>query len=674
MNFSNYPLLKILIPYVFGLLLGYLVPLPTYFCHFSFFIAACFWLLSLFFRQETSDFWRTIKTLFLWLIFIFAGLSAMTWRMMPSVTADEERVMAGEEDWIVEVVEVPETRARSVRATAQVLGGARGSSFREKVLLYLAPDSLHPIHYGDLLLVHTQLNAVEEPKNPDMFDYRSYLHKRGISLTGYVAKGGAMLLSHRTPDPLKVFSQQIQNRLAGLFRQSGMSGREYEIITAILLGAGGNLDPELRQSYAAAGVSHILCVSGMHVGVIFMILNFLMKPMELARQTRAVKAILLILTIWLYACITGLSPSVIRSATMFSFVTIGGIVHRNTNIFHSLTASLFILLIINPLLLFEVGFQLSYLAVFGIVLFQPLIVSIYHAKTKIGRYLFELISVSIAAQLGTFPISIFYFGQFPNYFIFSNLSVITLSSVVIITGIVLLVTSFIPFLVKGVALILTGEIRLMNNIIGFIEQLPHSVTDNIDYHYLQVIFLYVAIFGFYLLIIHKRKHWFWITLSAFTLFSGCFAIKKVWLTSSDEMVIYQIRGVSAIGFRDGNECVFLSDSIKDLESSLFEYNIGNHYRKQHAKYIFVNVDSSKYCNDFVYKNGRFICFKKSKYFLLKKNEKIYPAIHPIEVDGIILQYNPRQLPEEVSRGVHFRSIIMDGTVTPFYRKRWQNVP
>lgn len=670
MNFSNYPLLKILIPYVMGLLWGYFIHFSGYFCQFFFFVAVVFWLISLLFRQRRNYFWRVAKTLLLWMVFVFAGLTAMTWRMKPTVTAEEERMMAENRTWLVEVVEVPEPRARSVRATVQVLGGARGSSFRERVLLYLVPDTLHPVHYGDLLLVRTQLKAVEGPQNPDMFNYRQYLRKRGISLTGYVSAGGWQRLAHRTPNPLKAFSQRLQGSLTDIFRWSGMSGHEYEVIAAVLLGAGGTLDPELRQSYAAAGVSHILCVSGMHVGVIFMILNFLMKPMELSRQTRALKALLLILSIWLYACITGLSPSVIRAATMFSFVTIGGLVHRNTNIFHSLTASLFILLIINPLLLFEVGFQLSYLAVFGIVLFQPLIASLYHAKTKPGRYFLELLSVSIAAQLGTFPISIFYFGQFPNYFILSNLSVITLSSVVIISGIILLAISFVPFLVKGVALILTGEIRLMNGIISFVEHLPNSVTPNIDYHFLQVIFLYVTIFALYLLIVKKRKYWFWTMLSSFTLFSGTFAAKRIMLANSDEMVVYQIRNVSAIGVQCGKECVFFSDSIQDMQNPLFEYNIGNHFRKQHANYRFVNMDTYRFCGEYVFKSGRFLCFNEKKYLLLKKNEKIYPTAHPIEVDGIVLQYNPRQLPEEVARGVRYQYVIVDGTVTPFYRRRW----
>ncbi|MBR6333303.1 MAG: ComEC family competence protein [Bacteroidales bacterium] len=635
MNFSNYPLLKILIPYVIGLLWGYYGHFPVYYCQFSFFVAFVFWLISLFFRQKNRGFWRTVKTALLWLVFCFAGLAAMNWRMAPTVTAVEERLAEEYRDWFVEVVEVPEPRARSVRITVQVLGSARGSSFRERALLYLAPDPDHPIHYGDLLLVHAQLKAVEGPRNPDMFDYRQYLRKRGISLTGYVSAGGWQRLAHRTPNPLKAFSQRLQGSLTAIFRRSGMSGHEYEVIAAVLLGAGGTLDPALRQSYAAAGASHILCVSGMHVGVIFMILNFLMKPMELARQTRALKAVLLIFSIWLYACITGLSPSVIRAATMFSFVTIGGLVHRNTNIFHSLTASLFILLILNPLLLFEVGFQLSYLAVFGIVLFQPLISSLYHAKTKVGRYLLELLSVSIAAQIGTFPISIHYFGQFPNYFILTNLSVITLSSVVIITGIVLLTISFVPFLVKGGSLILTGEIRLMNGIIEHIEQLPHSVTTNIDYHVLQVILLYISIFSLYLLIVKKRKHWFWLTLSAFTLFSGCFAVKKCLLVHSDEMVVYQIRNVRAIGFRDGSQCVLLSDSIQDTQSPFFDYNIGNHYRKQHAQYQFVSIDGADFKNSYLCKKGRMVCFKGRTYLLLKGKEKVYPSANSMPADSIL---------------------------------------
>ncbi|MBO7647139.1 MAG: DUF4131 domain-containing protein, partial [Bacteroidales bacterium] len=226
MNFSNYPLLKILIPYVMGLLWGYFIHFSGYFCQFSFFVAVVFWLISLLFRQKRSYYWRVAKTLLLWAVFVFAGLSAMTWRMKPTVTAEEERMMAENRTWLVEVVEVPEPRARSVRATVQVLGGARGSSFREKVLLYLAPDTLHPVHYGDLLLVHTQLQAVEEPQNPDMFNYRQYLRKRGISLTGYVSAGGWQRLAHRTPDPLKAFSQRLQGSLTDIFRWSGMSGHE----------------------------------------------------------------------------------------------------------------------------------------------------------------------------------------------------------------------------------------------------------------------------------------------------------------------------------------------------------------------------------------------------------------------------------------------------------------
>ena len=166
--------------------------------------------------------------------------------------------------------------------------------------------------------------------------------------------------------------------------------------------------------------------------------------------------------VWLYAHITGLAPSVTRSATMFTFVAVGQLLQRNTNVFHSLFASAFILLVVNPLLIFEVGFQLSYLAVAGIVLFQPKLAAVYRCRTRIGRYFWELLTVSVAAQLGTSPVSIYYFAQFPNYFMLSNLSVIALSFAVIITGVVLLPVSFIPLIPKYLTWILTMEIKAMN--------------------------------------------------------------------------------------------------------------------------------------------------------------------------------------------------------------------
>ena len=447
--------------------------------------------------------WRAVQTIAMALAFILTGILSTDMRLHPSLPAE---LMQNNPDWVVRVADEPAMRQNSVKVPAEVLLTNSKQNVKAKILLYLKPSAdAATLHYGDILFVHAKLSRIPPPCNPDAFDNRRYMQRRGIFYTGYVNQNAWQQVGHKPANLLKRFAQTTRNRLTNIYISAGMSGEELDILKAILLGDDDTLDPELKTSYSSAGVSHILCVSGMHVGVIFMVVNFLLKPLDLFRRSRILKTILVMLVIWLYAHITGLAPSVTRSATMFTFVAIGQLLRRNTNIFHSLFASIFILLIIHPLLLFEVGFQLSYLAVAGIVLFQPKIAALYHCKTRIGSYFWELITVSVAAQLGTSPISIYYFAKFPNYFLLSNISVITLSFAVIITGISLLPLSLIPFFTHYVSWMLTKEISIMNHIIRFINHLPHAVTENIDYNLPQVLLLYGVIGCICVLLYRKSR-------------------------------------------------------------------------------------------------------------------------------------------------------------------------
>jgi len=307
---------------------------------------------------------------------------------------------------------------------------------------------------------------------------------------------------------------QVQHYFSEALAEAGISGSEYSIINAILLGNKESLDTELRAYYNAVGVGHILCVSGLHVGVIFLILNFLLHPLDYSKKSRLFKALILLFFIWIYACITGLSPSVTRAATMFSFVTFGNLLHRHTNIFHSLFTSLFILLIINPLWLFNLGFQLSYAAVFGIVIFQQKLVALWTPKNKVLTYLWNLITVSVAAQLATFPLSVYTFGMFPNYFLLGNLSVVTLSFVIVVSGVLLLVVSFVPYLSTWVAQLLTFEIKLMNILTQSIRKMPGSVTENISISWVQMLLIYLCIIFFFLLLQQQKKRYYWLGLTS----------------------------------------------------------------------------------------------------------------------------------------------------------------
>jgi len=505
---SNYPILKLLIPYILGVFLAYFTDLgniPFYFC---FPVLLIFLLIATIFCRINRAKISAWGCILLTIIPILLGFSITNFHFSKPFSPEEEEYIFNHKNWCVTIVEEPIEKQRSYKLIVRIEKSFEGKNIEKKALLYIQKDSLSKeLHYGDRLFITTSFSFVEKQRNPEAFDQQKYLRRKGIYLTGYVSSEGWRKIETAPVNPIKKTALKIQQMLAAHFATSGLVGAEYDIITAILLGADETMDAELKSQYASAGVSHILSVSGMHVGIMFMLVNFILQPLNYSRKTKFLKAVIILLFIWFYAAVTGLSPSVQRAAVMFSFATCGTLLERNTNIFHSLFASLFILLLVSPLLIFEIGFQLSYLAVFGIVLFQKPIFKLIKVKTFIGRYLWELASVSIAAQLATFPISVYYFGQFPNYFLISNLSVIFLSSLIMMTGILTLFFSFWPLLSSAVGWILTYEIKLMNWIIKVVESLPGAVTEGLHYSISQTFLLYCIIaFLFYFALKKKNIH------------------------------------------------------------------------------------------------------------------------------------------------------------------------
>ena len=606
--------------------------------------------------------WQGLKTFLIIIGFLFAGMAATILRISPHHSESQKQALAHETCWTARIIDFPVEREKSMKTVVEILQSASGQPLREKMLLYVQKDSsAQKLHYGDLLYVSFRPEEISPPRNPDAFDNQRYMSRKGIFYAGYVGNGHWENIGREVPNLFREMSRKMQQRLSQTFVLTGMSGREYDIIRAILLGDDDTMEPALKAS----------CVSGMHVGIIFMIIDFILKPLDLFRGTRILKVLLLLAIIWLYAGITGLSPSVTRSATMFTFVSVGSLMRRNTNVFHSLLASLFILLVINPLYLFEVGFQLSYSAVFSIVWFQPVIAGLYTCKTRIGRYFWELLSVSVAAQIGTFPISIYYFGQFPNYFILSNLSVITLSFIVMITGILLLSVSWVTVLAKWGAWLLTKEIRLMNGIISFIEKLPGSVTTDIDYSIPQVIFLYICILLVLITLKYHHRITGWLAYASFALFSFCFGIRKMELLRQDDVTVYAIRNVSTIDFCYRQQAILFSDSIHSKEDSQYGYSIQNHARKQHAVRRFVPVDTAAFDAPFLCKRGPFIQYGDKTFYLLKRKERLYQTTLKAAADVLILQHNPVQKPEEVADILTFKKVMADETVGKYYKERWQ---
>lgn len=671
MNLRKFPLLKMLLPYLCGILFSYFY-LSTYLNPLILFAFST----SLLVLASLLRFLFPLRghlpaLLSLSVAFFLLGITLTNLRVCPNHFSEVKKLVQNREFFTLQIIENPTEKEKSFKLIVQLLSDNDHHTISKKAVLYLqkCPKSAQ-LQVGDYLMVHTKFKVFSPPQNPYAFDNQKYMKRKGIYFTAYASSQQWEYLSHASIHPLRTAASKAQHHFSTLFAQNGLQGEEYAVITAVLLGNDDTMEADLKAHFAAAGVSHILCVSGMHVGIIFMIINFLTKPLDYSPRLRFLKAFILLLVIWSYAHITGLAPSVKRAATMFTFVTLGSLLHRPTSIYHSLFASMFILLLINPLLLFEIGFQMSYLAVFGIVLIQPPLTRLWKPKYKVINYLWELATVSVAAQLTTFPLSLFYFGQFPNYFLLSNLSVISLSFLIVMTGIVLLVFSWIPPLSRLIGILLTHEIRLLNQIVKGIESLPGSVTENIAITAPQMMLIYGIITAAFLYFMKKRFLFKTLALSTFLLLGITFFIDKVKSQNRRELTLYAIDKMCAVECNAGTHGVLLLDSAAQFSPFAYDFNIKNHVRMQHIENEIISLDTSLYVCQNLVKQSHFLRFDTHTVFFLSGREWLYPMPEPVQVDVLCIQHNPRIPMCKLLQTFRFRTLLIDGTNSPYYEQRW----
>ena len=307
------------------------------------------------------------------------------------------------------VSENPTAGQRYFKTPAVVLAHAdsNGTHFiREKIILFLETDSTEALPApGDTLLALAWLSELPPPQNPGEFDYRAYMKRRHVFSSGFIRRTHYTVTPAQTKS-LRNLPAQLRENTQQIFAAKGIAGDEFAVLNALTLGDKKDLDQDLRQAYSSSGATHILAVSGLHVGIIFAILSLLFSFLERKQHGKLFKNVLCIFCLWCYAALVGFSPSVTRATVMFSFVLAGQMMRRHISIYNSLAASAFFICLFRPFDLFDAGFQLSYCAVISIVYFQPTIYRLLYVRHKITDYFWQLLSVSFAAQIGTLPITL----------------------------------------------------------------------------------------------------------------------------------------------------------------------------------------------------------------------------------------------------------------------------
>lgn len=478
---------------------------------------------------------------------------------------------AGREVFVARLAECPTEKERSVKVILKM------QSDQGAVMAYFEKDERSlGLRYGDVIAFYEPPDMVEPPKNPEQFDYQKYLYRKGILRQVYLKDDAWDELGMNSANPVYAFSYRLRDFLLSTMRDLGIEGDEYAVAAAILLGYDDTLPTELRQKYVAAGSMHILCVSGMHVGVVFMVFSYLLGFLNRRKTWQNVlKQSLLLLFIWFYALLAGLAPSILRSTIMLSFVIIGDMLKREGVLLNSLAASAFLLLCIDPANLFNVGFLLSYCAVIGIVVLQRPIYNLFYTKFKFLDKIWELTAVTLAAQIATAPFSIYYFHQFPSYFWLSNLFMGPISTVVIIGGMVMLLVCFIPYINIGVAFCVKWMVYAMNFIVTRVENLPFSIIKGLYVNTLEFVCLLIALLLLMMLIEHKKKFMMFGMLSMLLVFSVSQLTRSVCQRTQMSLTIYSMSKNTAIDLVCGTEHVLLCDTMVVNDPSLANFSVEN---------------------------------------------------------------------------------------------------
>ena len=578
--------------------------------------------------------------------------------------------------YVARVFDVPTERASSIRAVLSLeyqFGDSLPSQpVTGKIMAYFPKsDSAFSLCYGDLIAIAAPVRELAPPLNPEEFDYRTYLMHKGITGQAYLKDDDWLDLQTNNANPIYAFSYRFRDILLASLRRSGLDNDEFGVAAAILLGYDDKLADEVRKNYVAAGSMHILCVSGMHVGIIYLIASFLLGFLKRKKWQKTLKQVLLLALIWLYALIAGLSPSILRASLMITFVIVGELIERKGFIINSIAASAFVLLCVNPYNLFEIGFLLSYAAVIGIVVLQKPIYHLIYVKNKLLDRAWEITAVALAAQIATIPFTLFYFHQFTTYFWLSNLFMTPISFLVIISGMVLLLVSWIPYVNMLVGYLVWGAVYVMNAFVSWVEHLPMSIVKGLyvsEFEFFMLILAFVLL----LLMVAQRKRRLLIPLLSALLLAMVSVTLRLYETDKQkEMTFFSLRSHTAVDFVKGREHLLLADSALMDDASTVDYSLRGAWTKRHlsAQPETISFDQD-YENAFICKKADLVSFG-GKLLAIWDGQRYADSLsYRLPVDYLLVC--GRQTPDvqSVVNGYDLKLLVVDGSVPPYLVERW----
>ena len=509
-------------------------------------------------------------------------------------------------------------------------------------------DTTRQLVIDDVLYINTDLREINKPLNPHQFDFKNYMYKQQVYHQVFLNENNSLkILPKKT---LYGIAANIRNKINNTLVKRSVSKENLSIINALLLGQRQAISKDTYKSFTESGAIHILAISGLHIGLLMLLLGILFKPLSYFKSGKKLIPILIIILLWIYAFITGMSASVMRAVTMFSLVTVAMYSNRVTNTYNTLVISAFLLLLFNPFYVFDIGFQLSYSAVFGIVWIKPLFDTIWKPKYYLPRKLWDVFTVTLAAQFGILPLSLFYFHQFPGLFFISNMVIIPLLGILLGIGILTLVFAYFGWIPSLLFEVFEMCIASLVSFVQFISSKELFVFTKIPFNGLNLICWYVFIISFILM---------WKSYSYKRLLfalSSVICVQLAYLynkhdSQSSEFIVFNQYKTTLIAQKNGDKLNYAAKNLKYLQS-LENYIINE----------FINTtqhDSLK--NVYVFKGQKILVVDDKGIYdsSFKPNIVLLTASPKINVSRLIAVLNPK-------------TIVVDNNNYKSYVERWRS--
>ena len=653
MKLLDFPIIKLTFCFLIGVILVSVFPISLngsiYITCLLIILLFVFWLLTK--KQITTPIWFGIICL---LNFISVGILTVNVHDQKNFKKHYTHILSsstGTETYLLKVSEVLKPSAIHDKYIVNVkkFNDVEASG---KILLNVEKDSSNQnLKVDDVFLLKTNLFEINPPVNPHQFNYKTYLEKQYVFHQMY-PENSELFKLRSSNSTIFGLADNIRNTINEKLIQYDFKGDELAIINALLLGQKQDIDRDIYENYANAGAVHILAVSGLHIGIIFILISFVLKPIGRLKHGVFIKTLLVVLFLWSFAIVAGLSASVTRAVAMFSILSIGMQMKRPTNVYNTIAISIFFLLLFKPMFLFDVGFQLSYAAVLGIVAIYPYLYRFWKPKYRFVDKFWQIFVVSLAAQIGVFPLSLFYFHQFPGLFWLSNLVIIPFLGIILGLGLFIIALALLNILPPSLSRIYESIIQAMNWFIEWVSTHEKFLIKDISFGILFVVASYLIIISFvkYLKIKNFRNLIY--VLVSLLFLQASLIFNKIKFQHNEFVIFHKSRN-TLIGEKADSKLIVHHnlDSIQD-DFIVKNYTIGNHINE-------IKQDTLK--NIYQIRNKKLLIIDSLGIYNVK-------SFRP---NFVLLRDSPKINLNRLIDSIMPELIIADGSNYRSYIERWQ---